>query len=311
MPYQSSFIDNERYSAEDLNNIFRRVSSKNAGADVFSASGGPYHAKDLNALTARVVTAGVIADSKDTLGVTAGKGKALVNPGAAVFKDGTVAEVAPGGHELPFTAGVKQYVYFINEPVETNSETKRCRLVLTAEPPPENSDFVLLAEIGPDGAVTDRRTFAKRKQAGYAAAAGCALKVTVKAKCETKRANGRYSGTAVVNLSDAGQHRFLFSDFSFEREPDVFYKVHSFCDLEQNLYAGEYQYKIVNSAGHPLTQEHSVLNDRLRFCTRLYQSGIYYHIEFADVTVRSYAGGKLTLDIVSDAEDVNFTFLLY
>lgn len=172
MAYKFSFADNGIYGADDLNNITKRLVTSGV-ADSF-ADGVPYNLSQINSAGECLYSSGVVPETVSTLKVTADNeaGTALIYPGTAFFADGAVIEIEAGGHELSFTPGAKHYVYLKNDLTASNT----CYPACTQEAPA--GDFVPLAEIEPNGTVTDTRTYAKGKLPGYQSNALSTLKIS-------------------------------------------------------------------------------------------------------------------------------------
>lgn len=159
MSYKYSFADNGEYGASDVNGLVSRLVSSGV-ADVFS-DGVAYNASALNGIVQAVYTAGVVPESVDTLRVVKqSEGVVTIAPGLAFFADGSTIEVT-GAETLSYEAGVKNYVYLKQDLAAQNRNYPVCSTVAPA------GDFVLLAEISADGAVTDKRVYARGKVPGY------------------------------------------------------------------------------------------------------------------------------------------------
>ncbi|MBQ4086991.1 MAG: hypothetical protein IJC78_01945 [Clostridia bacterium] len=163
MGYQFSFADNTAYTATDVNNITKRLVSSGI-ADSFS-DGVPYNLSAFNDMGTLLYTSGVVPETVSTLAVSLQGNTVHIMPGVAFFDDGAAIEVTAGGHNLPCSEGVTNYVYLKNN-LESANE---CYPVCSATEP--SGLYVPLAEISADGVVTDKRTYAKGKLPGYASVA--------------------------------------------------------------------------------------------------------------------------------------------
>ncbi len=162
MSYHFNFADNAEYSAADVNKITSRLVT--AGVEDPFTDGVSYNLSKFNEAGTLLYTEGVVPETVNTLRVVKAEeeGTVVISPGAAFFHDGAVMEIEDGGHSLSYTAGVKQYVYLKNDLLNTNT----CYPVCSVDAP--TGDYVLLAEISEKGEITDKRTYAKGKLAGYA-----------------------------------------------------------------------------------------------------------------------------------------------
>jgi len=160
MSYKFSFADNEVYSADDLNAITKRLVT--AGVEDSFSDGVAYNVSRFNEAGKLLYTSGVVPQTCLTLKVqSAGENKILINPGVAFFNDGSTIEIEAGGETLSYVSGVKNYVYLKNDLLNSNVSYPAC----TEEAP--TGDYVLLAEIDEEGNILDKRTYAKGKLPGY------------------------------------------------------------------------------------------------------------------------------------------------
>jgi len=170
MSYKYSFADNEIYSANDLNAITKRLVT--AGVEDSFSDGVAYNVSRFNEAGKLLYTSGVVPQTCRTLKVqSAGENKILINPGVAFFNDGSVIEVEAGGETLEFVIGLKNYVYLKNDLLNTNM---CCPCCTTDEP---SGDYVLLAEIDEEGNISDKRTYAKGKLPGYQSVAENTMRI--------------------------------------------------------------------------------------------------------------------------------------
>lgn len=165
MSYKYSFADNEIYGASDINAITKRLVT--SGVEDSFTDGVAYNASRFNDAGKLLYTSGAVPESYLSLKVEdAGNGKILINPGKAFFDDGAVIEIEAGGETLSYVSGSKNYVYLKNDLVNTN----KCYPYCGTQAP--EGDYVMLAEIDNNGAITDKRTYAKGKLPGYQSFAG-------------------------------------------------------------------------------------------------------------------------------------------
>ena len=165
MAYKYSFADNEIYGASDINAITKRLVT--SGVEDSFADGVAYNASRFNDAGKLLYTSGAVPESCLSLKVEdVGESRILINPGKAFFDDGAVIEIEAGGETLSYVSGSTNYVYLKNDLINTN----RCYPCCTAYEP--EGDYVLLAEVDANGAITDKRTYARGKLPGYQSFAG-------------------------------------------------------------------------------------------------------------------------------------------
>ena len=168
--YKYRFSDNSEYGAEDLNSLVSSLVSSGV-SDPFE-DGKPYNASILNSIVSSVYTSGVVPSDVTTLQVSKkSSGVVQIAPGMAFFADGSTLTVT-SAEELSYTAGSKHYVYLKQDLTAQNRSYPACT---TTAP---TGDFVLLAEIGADESVTDKRSYAKGKVPGYQSNANVSLAVS-------------------------------------------------------------------------------------------------------------------------------------
>lgn len=150
MAYKCSFLDNETYSAQDVNDIFARITS---GGVIFTDTG--YTFGDLNAVQSEIATDGVTRDVNsckvvkvdDTYKIS--KGVCFMNDGSAIIFD-------EDGQEIEITNGVENYVY-----LKRNVVANSIDIVVSEEAWDEES--IPLAIVDEEGIVIDRRKYARAK----------------------------------------------------------------------------------------------------------------------------------------------------
>ena len=149
MAYKCSFLDNEVYSASDVNNVFACLTS---GGVVFSDTGNVL--SDLNEATAATVSSGVAAGSSSCKVVKDGE-DFKISPGACFMEDGTLI-IFNDAENINVSDGIKNYVYLERNPVLNSID-----VVVSATAGGEES--IPLAEIAEDGSIFDRRRYAISK----------------------------------------------------------------------------------------------------------------------------------------------------
>lgn len=196
MSYEYSFVDNVEYGAEDLNKLVKSLVSSGV-SDEF-ADGVPYNAEKMNDIVKTIYSDGVVPDSVDTLKVSrVSDGKIAIAPGLAFFKDGSTIRITEA-HTLSYTKGVKNYVYLKQNLAEQNRNYPVCSV---NEP---TGDFVLLAEIGTGGSITDKRIYAKGRVPGYQSNANCSLetKIMLSVNVSTSGTTGTKSYTVDMGANN-------------------------------------------------------------------------------------------------------------
>lgn len=150
MAYRCSFLDNEVYSASDVNNVFACLTS---GGVTFSDSGNAL--SDLNSAANQTVSAGVTADGTSCKVVKDGDGY-KISTGACFMNDGSVIIFDEDGQDIDVTPEILNYVY-----INRNSATNSIDIMVT--PYQGGSDSVPLAQIDESGNITDKRQYAMSK----------------------------------------------------------------------------------------------------------------------------------------------------
>ena len=150
MAYKCSFLDNETYIAQDVNDIFARITS---GGVVFTDTG--YTFGDLNAAQSGITGGGVTRDTNSCKVVKNGN-TYKISKGACFMNDGSAIIFDNDGQEIEVTPGVLNYVY-----LKRNVVTNTIDIVVSENAGDEDS--IPLAEIGESGEVFDRRQYSKAK----------------------------------------------------------------------------------------------------------------------------------------------------
>lgn len=160
MGYKFSFADDTLYSAEDINNITKRLVSKGV-ADSF-ADGVAYNVTQLNNITKTLGNKGVVPEDNTTLKVVkTDDGNIKIMPGSAFMESGAVFTCDSDGYVFAEMPTGDNYVY-----IEDNEALNAIRPVMSSSLP-VSYDYVLLALVSYDGKITDKRTYAKGKLPGY------------------------------------------------------------------------------------------------------------------------------------------------
>ncbi len=158
MSYTGSFLDNESVSAAKLNGVINKLVS--GGVSEVFYDGQSYNTSDLNRIAAFVAEWGVTPQNNTTLKVIKeGASSVKILSGTAFFESGSWIVISD--YEiLPYTAGVKNYVY-VKSDISAGTIKPYCSTIAPI------GDFVPLAEVEVAGTVTDKRVYCKGKLAGY------------------------------------------------------------------------------------------------------------------------------------------------
>jgi len=153
-----SFVDNAVYGTEDINDITRSLTG--AGIAPF-VSKDSYNVSDLNAMTSALVEAGASLDGCKCSAENVGTAEMTVTvaQGIVFFESGVRLTVDEDGYALTVTPNTAGYVYAHYSP-----SLQKADIVFSPELPMDG-EYVVLAEIATDGAITDKRTFARSKVA--------------------------------------------------------------------------------------------------------------------------------------------------
>lgn len=148
MGYRCSFMDNESYTAQDINQRFSALFTEGV---VLGNSGNIL--ADLNELGESLVTEGVSGDCCRLIKVSGGY---KISEGSALMEDGSCIIFDSDGYNFQAGSGMYHYVY-----LKRNEPDNTIEIVVDNEVP--EGKFVLLGEITKDGKVLDRRKYAKLK----------------------------------------------------------------------------------------------------------------------------------------------------
>nr|DAZ26034.1 MAG TPA: hypothetical protein [Caudoviricetes sp.] len=149
-----SFMDNTTYGAEDVNEIFKRLTTQ--GVSLYNGSQPVMQA--LNGAVSDFAAAGVEMYNSSACEVVKNiDGTYVVKPGTAFFGDGSTITVIADEPIVP-VVGKSSYIYF-----RTNVAANRNELVCSDVE--GTGDFVPLATISVNGQVTDTRIYARTKLA--------------------------------------------------------------------------------------------------------------------------------------------------
>ena len=152
-----SFVDDESYGTEDINNITGELTG--AGIAPFPTKDS-YSTSDLNGLTSALVGSGTSLDGcKCTY--SAESGTVTVAQGIIFFGNGTRLRVDADGYSVGVTDGAAGYVYAVCNTAVQTAEIKFAAAL------PISGDYVALCELTADGNIYDKRVFARSKVATF------------------------------------------------------------------------------------------------------------------------------------------------
>lgn len=169
MSIKCVFMDNEVYGADDVNQIFSRLTTQ--GVSLFKYTDGDNPLLDLNTAVAGYVTPGVDSFNNDSCKVyyDSSNDRFFIHTGLAFMNDGSVIEINDEDYDI--TSEVKAiqfenpdasvYVYFKRFPEENT--IKIC--VDMSEENLADESVVTLAVISGESAVSDLREYAHTKVA--------------------------------------------------------------------------------------------------------------------------------------------------
>ncbi len=193
MAYKCSFLDNETYSAQDVNDIFARITS---GGVVFTDTG--YTFGDLNAAQNGVTGSGVTRDTNSCRVVKSGD-TYKISKGACFMNDGSAIIFDEDGQEIEVTKGIVNYVYLLRNIVANSIDIVVSESI-------GNEDSIPLAEIDEKGEIFDRRKYARAKV--DLATSGSAKNFTADfTQCVSRR-----SETVTIDLEDGAFSHLIIWD---------------------------------------------------------------------------------------------------
>ena len=151
MAYKCSFLDNETYIAQDVNDIFARLTS---GGVIFTDTG--YTLGDLNAAQSGVTGNGVTRDINSCKVVKNYNNIYKISKGACFMNDGSAIIFDEDGQEIEITPNIVNYVY-----LKRNVNANTIDIVVSDTEGDE--DTIPLAKIAENGTIIDRRKYARAK----------------------------------------------------------------------------------------------------------------------------------------------------
>ena len=154
MALKGYFLDNETYSAIDVNNAFSYLTTK--GVSLFSDNGSVI--TDINAALAALTSGGVDIYNVNSCMVYKIGEVYKVKKGICFLHDGAFLVIDDDEYTLKITSGVLNHVYALHDPLKNT-----CDVYVSTGSVPQNA--VPLAEIDSEGNITDKRIFSQAKVA--------------------------------------------------------------------------------------------------------------------------------------------------
>jgi len=208
MAVKGYFLDNESYSADDVNRAFSYLTTE--GVSLFSDTGSV--TSDLDATVASLVNSGVDIYNLESCKVYSANDAYFVKKGVCFLPDGAFVVVDDAGLALSITDGVLNYVYAMHDALKNE-----CKIYVSKDGVPEKA--VALAEIDAEGKITDKRVFATAKIA--VPTANIMLKKTITITFPLGENKGAY--TYRDENFDMGFGGFNFVQTEFEGKPFTAY----------------------------------------------------------------------------------------
>lgn len=159
MGYKYSFVDNETYSAADINEITKRLVT--SGIEDPFTDGVPHNLKCFNLLNSNMATSGIVPESDTTLQVTVfSSDEVHIDAGTAFFESGATITIDVDMEAVDIEPFCKNYVY-----LEHDHALNIIRPTSSTQEP--TGDVVMLAIIDENGNVEDKRQYAVGKLPKY------------------------------------------------------------------------------------------------------------------------------------------------
>jgi len=203
MALKGYFLDNETYSAIDVNSAFSYLTTK--GVSLFSDNGSVI--SDINAALAALTSGGVDIYNVESCMVYKTGEIYKVKKGVCFLHDGAFLVIDDDEYTVKITSGVLNYVYALHDPLKNI-----CGVYVSTVSVPENA--VLLAEVDSLGNVTDKRVFSQAKVAVPTTNITASKKLNL--FYPTGKTNGEY--TYYENVFDVGFGGFNYVRTEFENK---------------------------------------------------------------------------------------------
>ena len=232
MAIKYSFVDNVTYGTDDINAIVGDLTG--AGVAPFPTQ-DTYSTSDFNTLTEAIVSSGTSLDGcKCTVSNAATANMTVtVAQGIIFFESGVRLTVDGDGYVISVTPNTAGYVFAHYSPALQVAD-----VVFDTEIPTDG-EFVLLAELAINGAITDRRTFARSKVATFGANLKQSAEFTVLDEPIAEGMDGNYKILLTRKLENVDLSKFHYAFISFMQ-------IRGFYDLSTGKFAVSY---VVNNDG--------------------------------------------------------------
>ena len=233
MGYKCLFVDNEEYSASDVNDVLK--SFVTGGIEDPFTDGEAYHIGKLNDITVALSDAGIVPDDNTSCkcSINTEEKRVFIFCGTLFFNNGARIVINTEGVTLNYTAGETNYVYAIFSQSENNGS-----LICTTELPAEGDDYVMLAEISAEEILTDKRKYARGKLPGYQSNAGLPMYINDTVVLKRVEEN-TYKGTYTIYLGENHNYSVIIANNTSAK---AYSSAWGICDLRENLSKNLYYY---------------------------------------------------------------------
>ena len=200
MAIKGYFLDNESYSADDVNKAFSYLTTQ--GVSLFSDTGAAID--DIDAALSSITTEGVDIYNKESCLVCKSDDVYMVKKGVCFLPDGAFVCIDDDGIILDVTDGAVNYVYAKHDKLKNE-----CTVYVSDT---EGTDgAVALAEIDENGKITDKRVFATAKIAVPTANITATKTITI--TFPTGRTKGAYTYNEEIFDVGFGGFNYIRSEF--------------------------------------------------------------------------------------------------
>lgn len=205
MAYKALFLDNEQYSAADLNDCLKSFVTSGI-ADPFE-DGCAYHVTKMNEITSALATDGAVYEDDNTCrcSINTNDKTLHIAPGTIFFSDGSRIVIDEEGVALSYTEKKTNYVFAKSVPAENFAQ-----ILCQTEPP--SGEYVNIAEISNEETLYDKRTFSRGKLPGYQSNAGLPIFIdeTIELTAvSSEKGNNDYTAEKVINLGPNNTYKIL------------------------------------------------------------------------------------------------------
>lgn len=233
MGYKCLFVDNEEYSASDVNEVLKTFVT--GGIEDTFTDGEAYHIGKLNDITVALSDAGIVPEDNTSCkcSIDTEEKSVFILRGTLFFYNGARMIIDTEGITLNYVAGETNYVYAIF----SRSENKGYP-VCTTECPAESDDYVMLAEISAEEILTDKRKYARGRLPGYQSNAGLPMYINETVILKRTEEN-TYKGTYTIHLGENHNYSVIIANNTSAKNYSSAWGI---CDLRENLSKNVFQY---------------------------------------------------------------------